>query len=332
MLKLKSAMTMGLLIAPVMLSAQTRETGDVGADGTSMQAPQAANSSSQLSLGHDSLTTGMTAARAALGPGDLLEIGVFDSPELTQRVRIDSDGKIKLALIGEIPVQGMSPDALQSLMAQKLVTGKFVKDPQVALFVVEYANQMAYVTGEVARPGAYPLLRSHRLRDLLSVTGGLTARAGNIITIKRDGAAPQTIAVDLSDPDENKSNPLILPGDNISAGQTGIVYVLGDVGRPGGFLIDRRAKLSVVQALALAEGTTATASLGKARLIRDSPQGRQEIALDLKSILKSESADVILQAGDVVFVPGSVTRGIGRRSLDTLLATAGGVAVYSTIR
>jgi polysaccharide export outer membrane protein len=322
---------LSILLAAVILSAQARETDRVQAQATEPQAQQAgsAPTAGGTFAARDSLSTGITGARVALGPGDLLEINVFDTPELTQKIRVDSDGKITMALIGEIAVQGMSPSALEKLIRSKLIEGNFVKDPQVSVFVAEYAGQSAYITGEVSRPGAYPLLRSHRLRDLISVAGGLTSRAGNTVTIAREGDSTQTIHVDLSDKDEGQSNPEILPGDNITVGQTGIVYVLGDVERPGGFLLDRRATLSVMQALALAEGIKSSASITKASLIRTTQETRQEIPLNLKMILKSQSPDLPLQAGDIIFVPGSLTRGMGRRTIDVILQTAGVAAVYA---
>lgn len=275
-------------------------------------------------------STSITAVQVTLGPGDLLDINVFDTPELTQKVRVSSQGTIELALIGEILVRGMTPEELERLIARKLVEGHFVKSPQVSVFVAEYAGQVAYVTGEVLRPGAYPLLRSHRLLDLISVAGGLSSRASNVVTIKRAGDTPQLIQVDLRDTnDEDGSNPEILPGDSIIVGQTGIVYVLGDVGRPGGFPLDRRSTLSVMQALSLAEGPKPSASISKTVLIRTTQGNRQEIPIDLKMILKTHSPDPSLQAGDIVFVPGSLTRGMGRRSIETILATASGVAIYA---
>ena len=287
-------------------------------------APQASGQSATVGL-----STAVTGARVALGPGDLLDIRVFDTPELSQRVRVDSDGKIALALIGEITARGMSPKELEKLITQELIDGRFVKNPQVSVFVAEYAGQLAYVDGEVTRPGAYPLLRSHRLLDLIAVAGGLSARAGNAVAIVREGDPASPLHVDLSDKDEQQRNPEIQPGDSITVSQTGIVYVLGDVTRPGGFLLDRRTSLSVAQAVALAEGTTSSASLSKARLIRTTQNTRQEIPLDLRAILKSHSPDIPVQAGDIIFVPGSVTRGLGRASIQTILATASGVAIYA---
>jgi polysaccharide export outer membrane protein len=150
-----------------------------------------------------------------------------------------------------------------------------------------------------------------------------------MVTITREGSNAGPIQVDLSDKDENRNNPEILPGDNITVGQTGIVYVLGDVTRPGGFLIDRRSTLTVVQALALAEGTVPSANLTKAQLVRTVQGTREEIPLNLRMMFKSQSPDVPLQAGDILFVPGSVTRGMGRRSIEAVLATASAAAIYA---
>jgi polysaccharide export outer membrane protein len=264
-----------------------------------------------------------------MGPGDLLAITVFDTPELTEKVRVDSEGKITLPLIGEISVRGTTASALENVIRGKLIDGSFVKDPQVSVFIVEYAGQMAYVTGEVTRPGAYSLLRSHRLLDLISVAGGLTSRASNSVTVARGDSAGERILVDLNDQDESRSNPEIQPGDSITVGQTGVVYVLGDVERPGGFVLERRNTLSVVQAVALAEGAKPTASLAKAILIRTNQGKRQEIPLNLKLMLKSRSPDLLLAAGDIVYVPGSVIHGLGRTSVEVIESSAGLAAVYA---
>jgi len=105
--------------------------------------------------------------------------------------------------------------------------------------------------------------------------------------------------------------------------------VLGDVERPGGFIIDRRSSLSVMQALALAEGIKSSASIKNVHLIRTTDEKKQDIPLNLKLILQSKRPDPLLQAGDIIFIPGSLTRGMGRRTIDTILATASGVAIYS---
>src|SRR5207244_3000436 len=112
--------------------------------------------------GSSPLTTRITAAPVELGPGDLMDIVVLDTPEVSGRFRVNSDGEITLPLIGAIPVKGLPPEQAQTLIAKKLVDGNFIKDPLVTVFVSEYASQMVYVLGEVKMPGAYPLMGSHR--------------------------------------------------------------------------------------------------------------------------------------------------------------------------
>jgi len=331
-----------LLSVPLGAWAQPRQSDQIQQDSGNALLSQPGDSSAQKpaarplsptgsesAYGHDAFSTTITGARVELGPGDQIEVSVFDTPELTQRVRVDSEGKITLALIGELTARGMSPDGLGKLITRKLVEGRFMKSPQVSVFVLEYAGQMAYITGEVTRPGAYSLLRSHRLLDLISVAGGLTPRAGNTVTVVRKDAPDQRLVVELDDKDETRGNPEILPGDSITVAQTGIVYVLGDVQRPGGFLMDRRTTLSVVQAVALAQGVKSSAALPKALLIRTVEGNRQQIPINLKAILKSQSPDLLLAAGDIIYVPGSVTRGMGRTSLDIIESSVGLAAVYA---
>lgn len=311
---------------PNFASAQTRELRSLPAT-----PPPAAGGTSAASarLG-DSLSTGITSATVELGPGDLLEVTVFDTQELTQKVRVSSNGRVVLALIGEVDVRGITTDTLQGLIREKLVTGRFVKDPQVSVFALEFAGQTANITGEVNRPGAYPLMRSHHLMDMLAVAGGLSSRAGNTVAITHSRTGTLPMLVDLSDKDLARRDPEINPGDSITVGETGIVYVLGDVMRPGGFLLDRRGTLSVVQAVALAEGTTPSASIRKLELIRVADGKRVVVPIDLKGILKAHNPDLQMEAGDILYVPTSLIRGLGRASIQTILATASGVAVYSS--
>ena len=313
-----------LIFSGMSLLAQSPQTSRVTEAVPQLTSPAGVNG-----LPDAGLVTTVTGARAILGPGDLLEVDVFDTPELTQRVRVDGDGKIHLALIGDLVVVGSSPEMVREQISEKLVAGNFLKEPQVTIFIVEYSGQIVYVTGEVNRPGAYSLLRSHRLLDLISASGGLTARAGNSVTIVRNADPKNPLHISLSDKGDTVSNPEIEPGDSITVGLTGMVYVLGGVGRPGGFLLDRRSSLTFMEALALAEGPTQSASLTNATLIHSTEPDPQPIPVNLKMILKSQSPDIKLQAGDIIWVADSQTRNLGRLALQTILATASGVAVYA---
>lgn len=272
------------------------------------------------------LSTTMTAAPVHISPGDLLEIGVFETPELAGKVRVNSDGDITLPLVGALHVGGLSPEQVQNLLASSLRDKNFVKDPQVSVFVAEYASQAVYVLGEVVKPGPYPLMGSHRLLDFISAAGGFTPRAGKTITLKKsaDPDHPLTIGPASAEKD---ANPEIAAGDSILISQAGIVYVLGDVTRPGGFMLDRQDTLTIMQALALAEGTLSTAAKSSAKLIRTTAKGREEIPVNLKTILKSKSTDLAMQSNDILFVPGSTTKGV-LKGVQSVLPAAAAASVY----
>ena len=268
----------------------------------------------------------MTAAPVQISAGDLLEIGVFDTPELAGKVRVNSDGEITLPLVGALHVGGLSPEQVQDLLASSLHDKNFVKDAQVSVFVAEYASQAVYVLGEVVKPGPYPLMGSHRLLDFISAAGGFTPRAGKTITLKTsaDPDHPQTIGPASAEKD---ANPEIAAGDSILISQAGIVYVLGDVTRPGGFMLDRQDTLTIMQALALAEGTLSTAAKSSAKLIRTTANGREEIPVNLEAILKSKSTDLAMQSNDILFVPGSTTKKV-LKGVQTIIPAAAIASIY----
>jgi polysaccharide biosynthesis/export protein len=276
------------------------------------------------------MTTTVTGAHAIIGEGDLMEVTVFGIPELTQRVRVDDDGKIHLALIGDISVSGKSPAWVRDQIRETLTDGHFVKNPQVEVYIVQYSGQVAYINGEINRPGAYSLLRSHRLMDLIAVAGGLTPRAGNAATIVHNGDTKNALQVDLSVQDDARGNPEIEPGDSVNIGLTGIIYVLGNVIRPGGFLLDRRTTLTFTEALALAQGPSEYGSITNAVVLHSAQPNSQPTQVNLKMILKARSPDIQMQAGDIIWVGDSAFRNIGRLAIETILATASGVAIYSS--
>ena len=301
--------------------------------GISIPMPSAINSTtpnktptpSTPRVGQSPLTTHITAASVELGPGDLLEIDVLDTPEASGHFRVNAAGEITMPLIGAVPVKGLAPERAQTLIAKKLVAGDFIKNPQVTVFVAEYATQMVYVLGEVKMPGAYPLMGSHRLLDFVSAAGGLTPTAADEakVTHSDDPSHPTTLSLKSADP---KDNPELHPGDSVSVEQAGLVYVLGDVNRPGGFLMDRHEQITVLKALALAQGTSPTAALGKAKLVRTTTTGRTVTNLDLKKLLKGQMTDPVVEARDVLYIPSGR---MVKRSFDAVLQGATTAAIYA---
>jgi polysaccharide export outer membrane protein len=265
-----------------------------------------------------------------LGVGDLIEVSVFGVPDLSTKVRISGSGDVYLPLIDYVHLASLTTDEAQELIQKRLEDGGFVRGPHVSIFVDESASQAITLVGEVNRPGAYPAIGERRLFDLISAAGGLTDKAGRNVTIERRGDPDQKVELQLSAnlTEDTQSNVDVFPGDTIIVSRAGIVYVVGDVQRPSGFRIEDNT-LTVLKALALAGGGTRTSSLGKTRILRQTPNGTQEIPVDLKKILYAKAPDMALVRGDVLFIPGSAAKTAAYRGAEAALAMSTTLAVVA---
>lgn len=278
-----------------------------------------------------SMTPGQTAPNITIGPGDLLNIVVFDTPELTTSVRVAQDGNINLPVLGLLKVAGMSTIDAALKMETELRTRNLILDPHVTIFVTEYASQGATIMGEVRSPGVYPTLGTRKLLDMLSLAGGLQATAGKVVSIvhRNDPQHPVKIALQANPANLNvQENPVILPGDTIIVAKAGVVYVIGDVLKPGGFLVDNNTPVSVMQSLALAGGWDKTAALSKTKLIRKTPEGREEVDLDLKHVAYGSQADIPVKDGDILFVPSSVAKTMTYRGIEASITISSSLIYY----
>jgi polysaccharide biosynthesis/export protein len=255
-----------------------------------------------------------------IGSGDLVEVSVYGVPELSSKARVGGNGDIYLPLIDYVHVDGLTPEEAQKLVEKRLGDGGFVNNPHVMLLIDEYASQTASVLGQVARPGAYPVLGERRLYDVISAAGGLTDRAGRTVLITRREKPDQPIRVKLSDGLANtaESNVVVQPGDTIVVQKAGVVYIVGDVSHPTGVLMDND-RLTVLQAIALAGGTNRTAKLNGAKILRHTPNGVVETPIRLKKILQAKSTDEPLFADDILFVPGSAGKTAAYRAADVMV-------------
>jgi polysaccharide biosynthesis/export protein len=270
---------------------------------------------------------GQSGKALRVGGGDLLEINVFDVPELSGKFRVSNAGSVSLPLIGELTVSENDTREIEHTIAQKLAEGGYVRTPQVSVLVAEFATQGVSVLGEVKKPGVYPALGSHRLLDYLSMAEGLTPLAGSAVDISHRGSSA-TLRITLRSKGETRENPEIFPGDTVLVERAGVVYVVGDVMRPGGYPMDQEDRLTVLQAVALAQGVNRTAALKSAKLLRTTPQGRIEVPLNLRAMLGSKSTDISLQDEDIVFVPTSAAKSALKRGLEAGVQAAVGVAIY----
>jgi polysaccharide export outer membrane protein len=246
-----------------------------------------------------------------IGRQDLLEISVFDVEELSQTVRVTDDGSITMPLLGRLDVRGLTKTELERMIAG-LLEERYVRDPQVTVFVKEYESKKIAVSGSVKKPGSYEMLGRKTLLEMLSMAGGLDREMGKeIIIFRREGEGTRRIAVELerlvyeADP---SLNLVVEAGDIIyvPAVEKVRIFVTGAVRNPDLYEVPRDEPVTVLKAITLAGGTTDRAALKKVQVIRtDSNGDRITLVVNLKKIKRGKAEDPILHKDDVVLVPES---------------------------
>jgi polysaccharide export outer membrane protein len=282
-----------------------------------------------------------------IGVGDILDVHVNDEEDISGRYQVDQDGKLRLPLLSNtFSAAGSTTFELARQVSDELKKQDILREPAVTVLIVRGMTQNATIVGAVVRPGVYPIEKTTTLVELISTAGGLAPNAGNIVTIthhseeetsgaKDSGGVnlktrPINVTTMLTGHDPS-SNPEIHAGDVISISNAPVIFVVGAVIKPGAFAVqDQRGQMTVLQAVAMAEGTTPTASLGRAIVVRNSSSQtqRQEIPVDLKVIMKGKSEDPVLEANDILFVPTSGLKAGLRRMGDIATGAAGQAAGY----
>lgn len=289
-----------------------------------------------------------------IGAEDLLEIFVFEVPELSRTVRVSSSGDVSLPLVGTVKVAGMSPVNVEGVLTDRLKKS-YLKDPQVSVFVKEYKSDPVSVVGAVKMPGLYQIQTRKNLIEVLALAQGFSEgplrQPGRSIIVTRKeanapaarsatdgtpgGAAPgETGSLEipiksLMETGDPKWNVPIYPGDVVKVVPAGTVYVAGSVTRPGAFPLTDFDNVSAIQALAMAGGTTKVASRKNAIIIRrDAAGNRVEQKLDLGRVLKGVDEDSMLGPNDILFVPGSVGKEAALRAIETGIQTATGILIW----
>jgi len=246
---------------------------------------------------------------------------------------VGANGKAQLALIGDIALAGMTGQEAAETIARELRNKKLLLSPQVNVLVKEFASQGVSVTGEVQHPGIYQVLGSRTLLDLISMAGGLTNLADTRITVQRRGAAEEKVTVKLKtdDPEASLANNVqVYPGDLILVPRAGIVYVLGDVNRPGGFVMQDSGKITLLQVLAQAGGASRTASLNKAVLMRKNTQGYVSTKLQVGRIERGQDPDLELHANDILFVPNNRLKNV-LSGTQGVASAIGSASIYAVV-
>jgi polysaccharide biosynthesis/export protein len=263
-----------------------------------------------------------------IASGDLIEITVFDTPDLSQKTRVGNNGRIDLVVGGNLWLAGLTSTEAALAVEARLRDAKVLRNPHVSVNVLESASQTVTVLGEVKNPGSYPVWGQQPVSDAIAAAGGLTQNASHTAALTHKGSAtPQTIELDGASHTASNASLFLLPGDRLVVNRAGIVYVLGDVGKPGGFVLDDRAPITVLQGLALAQGMNRTANM-RGSLIHQAAGGPQQQPLDFKKILADQTSDPVLHDGDIVYVPLNAAKDWANRGLNSVLQMAVGVVIY----
>lgn len=321
------AFSLGLLLLPgvfmqlglmaVRGNAQAAGSSSLSSQLQSPGASSAASSSSRAgttSPGGAPVIVPKDISELRIEPGDLLSVNVYDNPELSSAYRVDLAGDLTLPLCGKVNVRGLTLTEAAKRLEAALKEGQILNQPQVNLDVLQYAGQYVTVLGEVAVPGRVALIAPTMLGEIIAQAGGVTPLAGAHIKIRHgaDDAAPEEV-VPYSRSQNNRESASILvrPGDSVIVPRAGIVYVLGAVYKPGGYVMQEDGKLNVAEALALSGGTTLQASTGGLRVIRRNPDGTVlDFPLSYDAISKGKQTPLLLQAQDIVYVPTSKIKAI----------------------
>ena len=258
----------------------------------------------------------------AIGPGDEVEVTVYGAPDLSGHTRVSPDGNISMPLIGYVRIAGLSSSEAQAAIETQLRQNNVVNDPQVSVYVKEYTSSGISIAGEVTRPGVYSALGPHRLFDILQTAGGLSEKASGSVTISHKGNEENPVTVELSkNPAEMaRSNVELHPGDTVFVAKAAMVYVLGEVNKPGAYILNSTGAVTVLQVVAAAGGPTHAAAVGGTRMLRRTPNGLQELPVPLKALLRGKTADIPVSADDILFVPSSRIKTIVAAS--TVIATS----------
>jgi polysaccharide export outer membrane protein len=266
-----------------------------------------------------------------IGPGDLIQVDVFDTPEMTQQVRVTDAGSVRLQLVGEVRLAGEAPIAAAKIIEKALVDKQVMRTPQVTVTIVEYATQDVSVLGQVKNPGAYPVATPQPILKVISLAGGLTDMADRNVTIQRKHDASQKIQYYLANNADRalSDSAMVYPGDIVLVPRAAIVYVLGDVAKPGGYAITTNdSRLTVLQAIAMAGSANKTSVKSRVRLIRKNSQGQEEIPIQLGAMEKGKQPDLTLQADDVLYVPFSWMKNMAV-SASSIAASTSSAAIYA---
>lgn len=241
------------------------------------------------------------AAEYRLGAGDVVRITVYQNPDLTLEGRISEAGTLSYPLLGAVRLGGLTVPEAERRIADGLRQGNFVRQPQVSVLVSQVRGNQASVLGQVNRPGRFPIeVADMRLSDLLAQAGGVAATGADVITVvgTRDGRPfrREIDMVNMFRGANRQDDLLVLNGDVVYVERAPMIYIYGEVQRPGAFRLER--DMTVMQGLATGGGLTQRGTERGMRVHRRGPDGKVQVV--------QPGMDERLRDGDVIYVRESI--------------------------
>jgi polysaccharide export outer membrane protein len=331
----------GLMLVPALAQSAVAADGRVG---TPMNAPLPMSTGPEAAAVPSATPTNVTSY--VLGPEDSITVRVFAADDIPDKpVQIDNDGSVTLPMIGQVHASGLTVEQFQA----HLVTAykKFFKDPQVTVQVNDFRSQPVSVAGNVTTPGVVQLRGNRNLMEVIGQAGGLRADAGDTVLITRNlNEGPIPVAGAFTDSTgkysvahidiravmsgkDPEGNILIKPHDVITIPRARMVYVLGNVTRPGGYVMTENETMSLTQALALAGGWDHSASLSGARVLRaDGGSAREQIPANVKKIMENKAPDLQMRPDDIIYIPNSLTKQVSARGVEAAIGIGTGLLIW----
>jgi polysaccharide biosynthesis/export protein len=268
-----------------------------------------------------------------LGVDDLVAVSVYDAPELTRTVRVETDGTIHLPLLRNgIAAAGLFPGQLESSVVSALKTEQILVDPVVKVTVAEYHSRPISVMGAVHKPVTFQAVGTVTLLDALARAEGLTGDAGIEILLTRDEKVERIPVFRLMKDADPAVNYVLHGGEEVRVPDAGKIFVVGNVHKPGGFPVRDASGESVLKMVALSEGLLPYASKVAYIYRRDDTGSKKEIPVELDKIMQRKSPDVALEIDDLFYVPDNKSRRTTMNVIDRLTSfgatTASGVLIW----
>lgn len=274
---------------------------------TSPVSPSGQAGAAQGSPGGPAMVAGL--GYGPIHPGDIVEVRFFQAPEYNVQMPVSASGDIAIPYAGIFHIEGLT-----SVNAAKAITDLFqerqiLRNPHVIVTTQQFGYSVT-VLGEVRAPGVYRLQGRHRLIDILTEAGGVTDRAGHIIQIFGVDSTknPQKLLWDPTLQENNNDNAglLLKPGQTVMVSRCGVVYIGGNVNRPGAYPLCDSNHPTLSEMIALAQGIRPSSWPQRTLLLRTSKNGtRLSEKIRLDDVLRGKGVDIAMQSDDIVFVPSS---------------------------